>query len=342
MLTITTQGSFVSDGTSHIVTVPQGIDWFKVFNYSVWQAQTLASGYEFTWLRGMPINEGLIQFNTQTAAFDFVSASAACSTAPVSPGFILFDSTTQLPSVQVVVAACSNNVAPVITTANTLSLVPDQTVIRIYGYTTAESINGIDYTVTAVTPATNFTLPTHATAIPADAGSANSNYRVISYDPSPMFYPTNRTIINISQAVNAVVTTSVVHQYTVGQKVRLMVPSASYGMVEANNLLVTVTVASAATPTQFTCNLDTTGFTAFTWPTTLATRQQLAQVIPVGEECSNFTPASGYVPPYASLSFFDATENKGIRGMLLGAGAMSPAGVNTNIIYWQAGKVENL
>lgn len=329
MLTITSQGSFVSDGVSRIIDVPQGVNWFKVYNYTNMNAPTLNRAFEFSWFTGMALNDGLYLYNSETAANDLIVMQDTSAHAVV-PGFVLFNSTTQLPGAPIATTNSSNAAAPVEDTGNTLGLVINQTVIRMYGHTTAAVLDGIDFTVTNINAGVAFTLPTFQQAIPVDIGAAS--YRIISYDPSPEFYPTTRTIINITQAVNAVVTTSVVHQYTVGQQVRLVIPNANYGMVQANNLIVTVTVAAAATPNQFTCDLDTTGFTAFVWPLTLATRRQLPQVVPIGEQCA--------LP--AALSFLDATMNRGRFGMLLGAGALSPAGRNGDVIYWQGGTVENL
>ena len=334
MFTITTQGTFVSDGTSRVIQVPQGIDWFTVVNYTNISTYAANSGMRWTWYRGMGVNNAIHETSIAGSLFSNTATLVALGGNYTSVhGFTLIDSSTQLPSAAVATTASSNAVAPIVNTATTQPLEVNRTVIRLSNIANTPEICGIDYTVTAITPATNFTLPVHATA-PALGGAGF--YRIISYDYTQNFYPANRTVINVTQAANAVVTTSVIHTYTVGQKVRMIVP-VTCGMVELDDQEVTITAVTAQT---FTINVDTTGYTAFAWPLLAVFPTTVAQVVPIGEAAAL---------PYSNL-FTDASENRNYSGMLLGTGvvgvaasiANSPAGTNTNVMYWQAGKVANL
>lgn len=94
------------------------------------------------------------------------------------------------------------------------------------------------------------------------------------------YYPINVDITGISQARNALVTTSSAHYYVVGQLVRFHVP-VPYGMYQINEQLgLVLTVPTSNT---FTVNVDTKAFSAFnpspTYPGNMA-----AQVSPVGDE----------------------------------------------------------
>lgn len=349
MYTITTQGSFVSDGLSRVIQVPQGIDWFKTVNWTNIVGAVGLAGYEFEWYRGMAVNDAIIQ-GTILAGPVWGMRNARTYVAPAAAvvgGFTLIDSTNQGLARQGTTINNTNAVNPVVTTTavgagqnGTTNMVTDRTVIRmnypgVLG--AAPSLMGIDYTVT-VNNATTFTLPTHATALPVGGAGV---FSIVSYDTNPLFYPVNRTVINITQAVNPVVTTSVVHGFTVGQEVRMKVPAVC-GMTQMNDLVGVV----ATTPTAYTFTLasaqgssvDSTGFTAFQWPLLAVYPYQVAQVLPVGQTAQ---------VPYVT-SFAGATNNLGYTGMVLASGTtaasdlVSPAGTNADVIYWQAGKVANL
>ena len=340
MYTITSQGSFVSDGLSKLITVPQGIDWFKVVNYTTSAAYTANTTQEWNWYRGMAVNDSLNQTNIAAHFTANRAALVALGGNYVGVnGFTLIDTTTQVPSVAVATTASTAAANPVVSTANTASLNINQTVIRLSNVATCPSYCGIDYTVPTIVANTSFTLPTHATAFPA--GGAGF-YRIISYSPSPEFYPVNRTVINITQAVNPVVTVSVKHNYTYGQVIRMKVPAVC-GMIQMNDVEGVITAVTDYTFTLANTenfSVDSTGFTAFQWPMIAVYPYQVAQAIPVGEACA---------VPYSQL-YLDATVNLGLRGMILNAGtpalaesiANSPAGTSGDVMYWQAGKVVNL
>ena len=330
MLTTTTQGSFISDGASRIIAVPQGIDWFKVINYTSIANATNNKGIRFEWYNGMAVNGGLMTRFTAAAPAMMIQDL----TTVAKPGFTVIDTTDRTPSDAVVITGTTNAAAPVVTTAagGTIQLNADETVVRIAGSAAAPTICGIDYSVAAVNHGANtFTLPTHATALPAGAAAT---FRIISYTADPMIYPATRTVINVTQAANAVVTTSVVHNYTVGQKVRMHVPTVC-GMTQLDD--VVATVLTTPTAYTFTIDVDTTAYTAFAWPLIADFPNQVASVVPAGLNC---------VRPYVN-SFDTAYTNNGFKGMLLGydtatTGAQSPCGANNDLMYWQAGKIANL
>jgi hypothetical protein len=348
MFTITTQGSFVSDGLSRVIQVPQGIDWFKAVNMTNIAGAVALAGYEFEWYRGMAVNDGILEGTIIAGPVWGMSTSRVYAAAGgVVGGFTLIDSTTQLPARQGTTVSNTAAAAPVVTTtavgagqAGTNNMVTDRTVVRMnYANVVgaSPSLMGIDYTVT-VNTATTFTLPTHANAIPNGGAGV---FTIVSYSSDPLFYPVNRTVINITQAVNPTVTTSVIHNLTVGQEIRLKVPAVC-GMTQINDK--TATVLTVVNPYSFTItgaqgdSVDSTGFTAFVWPLVASYPYQVAECIPVGQACS--------VP--ASQSFAGGTVNQGYTGMVLAAGTnaasllVSPAGTTADVIYWQAGKVANL
>lgn len=102
---------------------------------------------------------------------------------------------------------------------------------------------------------------------------------------NPVYKPAMRVILTITNATNALVTTTydgvvpAPHNYINGTIVRLDIPTG-FGMTQANQLTGTVTVVS---PTTFTVDIDTTHFDAFVTPSKFPYSFQKAQVVAIGE-----------------------------------------------------------
>lgn len=327
--TIILQGSLTQGAaaTSQYIPIRSDVDWMRVYNLTEAAAANADHGIEYYWQRGfqsdaaMNANGGLVYRRLNPATGFSLTRTAANA-------FILYDNSANPNGATIATTASSAAVNPVVNTATTTGLVAFNTIVRLDSIAATPTICGIDYTVQAVNAGVSFTLPTHATAL--GAGGAG-RYRIINYNP--LFYPRNRTVINITQAAQAVVTTSVNHGYTIGQQVRFVIP-ASCGMTQLNGLQATIVAVSAAGAlSTFTIDLDTTGFTAFQWPLLAVTPTSYANVIPIGE---NTATALAQVPPLSGLE--DATLNTGSIGMILMPGALLPGGSANDRIYWVAGK----
>ena len=85
-----------------------------------------------------------------------------------------------------------------------------------------------------------------------------------------------QTILSITKANPAVLTTSVNHNYPAGVGVNFLIPP-SFGMVELNPLNIEII---AVTPNTMTLALDTTHFTAFAYPSPLPSAYTPPSVIP--------------------------------------------------------------
>lgn len=327
--TIILQGSFTQPAAAVAQYIPirSDVDWMKVYNITESIAQVQDHGFEYYWQRGFStdatlgvVNGGLVHYHpgaNHTMAINVTAANA----------FILYDNSANPNGAPRVTTASSAAANPLITAANVAGLVAFETIVRLDSIAAAPTICGIDYTVQAIGGG-GFTLPTHATAL--GAGGAG-RYRIIQYNP--LFYPRNRTVINITQAAQAVVTTSVNHNYTIGQQVRFVIPG-SCGMTQLNGLQATIVAVSAAGAlSTFTIDLDTTGFTAFQWPLLAVSPTSYANVVPIGE---NTATSLAQVPPLSGLE--DATVNTGSIGMILMPGVLLPGGSANDRIYWVAGK----
>ncbi len=91
------------------------------------------------------------------------------------------------------------------------------------------------------------------------------------------FTPVRREISNVTQALQAVVTTSANHGYNSDETVRVIVPQA-YGM----DLDYIQTLISVDSNTQFTTQIDTTGQLPFVLPVAPPAFTN-AQVVPISQ-----------------------------------------------------------
>lgn len=313
--TIIQQGSFTSTGVNETLQLRSDVDWIRVYNYTQMAATNNGYGYEYHWQDGMTTN-GMIYYHP---AGDHTSA--------INIGANLFlkvDSSAQTLSAPVAITAGTDATQPVYSTGSTAGLA-DGDIVRISG-TDHTDIDGLDFTIDTVVANTSFRLANTLQQSPGVVAGAAGYWRKVNYDP--VFYPKRRAISNITQANPGVVTTLVDHGLTTGQKVRLKV-SADNGMIELNNVAVTVTAIDAST---FSIGVDTTANTAFTYPLPAAVPFTSAEVIPFGEEAS-----STYVN-----NLDDATINEAYIGIRLTGGTVGPAGNNNDVVYWVAGKSFNI
>lgn len=357
---LVTVGSTV---VNQVIQVPSGADWVSVRNYTQWGVSGPGSGQligvEYFWQYGMPTGSVFVKFNQASGnniTFDLLT----------SGGVTLYDPTGQNTNAQpamgnpVATTATTNATRPVVSTANTAGLAVGS-VVRLSN-TAQSDVNGIDMVVSAVTTNTSFELLTANNALataPGVVGGAGF-YRIINYPA--YFYPRRRVITNITQASNAQVSTSIAHGLTVGQAVRFNIPSVS-GMVQlnanyANNgVPLAAFVESVVDDYTFTININTTGFTAFTYPTVAQQPSSFPEVTPFGEDmATSLSSTAGQVPTIGGLQIpntqtgylADAKVNTGFLGLILGTGGTTveqsasvsgPAGfAAADQLFWVAGK----
>ena len=260
----------------------------------------------------------------------------------------------------VATTATSNQTRPIVTTASTAGVAVG-TVIQVTNNAGANtSVYGIPMVVGAVTLNTNFTLLTASNALANVPGAAGTNgfYRIINVD-SP-FYPRARYVTNITQAVNPTVATSIAHGLTPGQAIRFSIPTQS-GMTQLNptaqNNYQYATVLTVVDAYTFTIDINTTNYTAFTFPTVAQQPCSYPELQPVGENTAQALVLTGsQVPGTPGLQIpntntgilADSTVNTLYLGMILGTGGTGtalgtaisgPAGsIAGDVMYWVAGK----
>lgn len=318
--TIIQQGRFTSDGTNRTLQIRSDVDWMMVYNFTKATTAAGSQGVKFFWQRGLAANNGFVTVRNAGGTADLLTTSAALSV----DGFTLVDSSDQTPGAAVAVTSTSNVVQPIVATGSTAGLATGS-VVRLINITGAANIGGIDFEIDTIVANTSFRIR-RALANAPGAGTTGF-YRIIPF-PS-IYYPRRRFVVNITQAASAVVTTSVLHDFTVGQEVRMVVPSA-FGMTQMNGLLATVTAISTANST-VTLDIDSSAFTAFAFPLNAASPFNWAQIVPVGED-------SGVALAAGANELADATLNTSYIGIELGAGVTGPGGATSDVMYWVAGK----
>lgn len=208
--------------------------------------------------------------------------------------------------------------------------------IIIHGpFTAATAMNQLGGIVFSVT-----VIDANTVSIPINTNTANFTATTVTtwqkVKVGPLFYPQRTVITGITAANPIVVTTATNHGFTVGQQVRLEVPSVMK-MTQANNITAVIT---AVTTTTFTLgSVDSSAFTAFAWPAVTAIPFTPAFVIPIGAGPS---PTTLGLVTFNQDLLDDATMNQQFQGFTIGSGLLqtstaSVIGVTaSDVLIWEA------
>jgi hypothetical protein len=263
-------------------------------------------------------------------------------------GFFYVDTSNIAVGPSVGIVSIDNSTPPVVETASSAGLIANSSIVRIYNTAGALQFGGMEFTVGAIADATHFELAFAPTII---AAAGPGTYRIVAATPFTYWYPSLRYISGITRSTGSgdanaqigltVVTMSVTHPYTVGQKVRLKIPTVTavaFGTTELNNVEATIVAIGDADLNGFTntitLDVDSSAMTAFAYPLTADPAFTPAQVIPIGEQTSVALNLGQNI-------LGDSTENRAKIGLLLKGGATGPAGVDADVVDWQAYKSFN-
>lgn len=345
--TIITGGSFTSAGVGVKIPLPSSADYFKTWNITQYAAAspTVVVGGEWFGAKfgvgASAANSGLRWKKAGSSAILIDSFSTATAT----NGF------TYVSSAPVVEAQAANAITA-ITAANPAVVSQTNTysngdILRLYNTTGMLQIAGMPFQISSASGSgyTLLGLPATASNGFASAATAGFTRRISKFgavEPETLY------ITNISQATQAVVSTSVdpADHYVVGMLIHFSVPG-SFGMKEINGLTGKVVAVNAVAASSnigaynVTVDIDSTAFTAFAFPlsTLSPTAQLFATFAPAGAR-TQFDPVTlvqtGYdfqKQPFRTGEF--------VPYMFLAGGANSPAGASADIINWSAYKFEN-
>ena len=291
-------GTFTSDGNALTLSLPSGYNVIETTNITD-QGSTAAATPVMKARGTSSMSSGSAYRSLKTNG----AATIALEETITTGGFtFLDDSGLQTLGASLPITGISQANPAVVSLASTAGLANGD-IVRLFSSTGMLQAAGIDYVISALAANTSFELTNLDSSGFAAAATAGS-VREVNFNPR--YYPRRRFITKITQAASAVVTTSIPHGYTAGQAVRILCPSA-FGMTQINGLLGTITAVTSST---FTLNIDSSGFTAFAFPTSALAGAGVtqAQLVPVGEAASG---------SYANL-LDDATVNQAVSGVIIG------------------------
>lgn len=299
-------GTFTSDGAARFISLPSGYDSFELINITdIGSAAAATPVMRAKSYSSLPAGSAYLNLKTNGAA------TLAIESMITTAGFtFVSDSGLQTPGAAVVVTGITN-ANPAVVSSASAAVVGD--IVRIYGTTDMLQVAGMDFSITSTNPGVTQTLG-YINAAGFGAAATAGFIRVIPADSR--FYPRWRYITGITQAASAVITMSVTHGFTVGQKVRMVVP-AEYGMIQMDGLTGTITAITTGATNTITVDIDSTGFTAFAYPTSAvaAAGVSFPLVVPVGEAAEG---------AYANL-LDDASRNASQTGIIVGTGVQTTA-----------------
>jgi hypothetical protein len=302
-------GTFTSDGNPVNLSIPSGYNDFDMINIT--DIGSTAANNNVMKARGTSaMTAGSAYYSPKTSGAATLDLEATTTTGGFT--FLADSATVAIGALTATSGTDINRANPaVVSTGTTTGLVASSSVVRLINNVGMLQISGMDFTIGTISAGVSFQLKyLNNSGFAAD--STSGSFRIIN--ATDRYYPRRRFITAITQASPAVITLSVTHGYTVGQAVRIVVPSV-FGMTQMNGLLGNITAVTTGSTNTISVDIDSTAFTTFAFPTSAIAAGGItfAQVVPVGEAAINSTSQ-----PYGNL-LDDATDNQSITGVTIGA-----------------------
>jgi len=324
-------------------------DWVFVKDVTNWGAQSTAANPVYSeWFSSMA-SGSYLALGQPSGTTTGVTLYASQGT---SGGFTFIDQTNP-PTYSKVAITAVNGTTFVVSTSSTTGLnVGD--LVRLINVTGAQQISGSNlYQITAITANTSITLGYAASAATAGLTIANGTTGYYQKVYPSYFQPNALPVAYITQASQAVVYFFRENPYTPGQLVDFIIPTP-YGMTQLSYLTGqagsgslssnpsgaarVLSVTNSSTVSSITIDVDTTGFTAFQFPTSaaFATGASPAICVPAG---SGVVPLNGSAtipasPPGTNLS--DAFDNLSQYVMNIGTSAVGVSGATMQVFAFKA------
>jgi hypothetical protein len=218
--------------------------------------------------------------------------------------------------------------------------------VRLVNVVGEEQISTYTFQVTAVTVNTSITLGYMATSgitFAADSTAAT----VVKIIPQ-RFYPKRRYIANITVASQAKVYFTETNDFTPGEKVGFRVTS-SFGMSQINYIEGRVlTVTNTATESSIVTDINSSGFTAFAFPTSanvlLGNSSIPAICVPSTSAVVPFAGSATVAQQPPGTNLLDAFDNRNTRIIRFGAALFNVSGHvadNGETWCWRAFKYDD-
>ena len=330
------EGYFTCSGVAKFINLPFIPDMFEMWNITKWGTNTnnlvkyalgraeAAAGTAYTTISNGTANNNV---TITSGGFSFINA-----------GTYQYGPTIALATTFVTQA----NPA-VVTTASPHGLQTGDAVL-IYGTTGMLQIAGVVYTATVLST-TTFSIPVDSSGFAA-AATAGFMKKLLYPD---LYVPYGCVITAISTGATTTITTAVNHGFVVGQEVFFVIPQVSttaWGTTQLDTLSYNTAnvvpqqayVTAVPAANQITVNVNSTGFTAFAYPTSAqaALGMTFPQVLAIGDQ--NFASTSSGPPPLTPpITISGAYYANTRQGVLIGLGNGTQIMMATNdVIRWRA------
>lgn len=319
-------------------------DFILLKSITGWGEASDAQAIEWWWERSM--GQGTAKGILQSSEGSTPQLPAMTSYTISSAGISTYD-TTNPPTFAALASTDINLTTFVVTMANTGSIAVGD-YVRVTVPVDMYQVSSYVFQVTAVTANTSITLGYMASAVTAGltAFAANADTaNITKFIPNRM-YPRWNYIAYITNAAQATIYFTAKHDFTPGEIIGLRVSSA-YGMDEANLQEVRVlSVTNSATVSSIVVDLDTSGYSAFVFPTSAVALAGVTPAVAV-PSASGVVPLNGSAtipqqPPGTNL--LDSFDDRNTRVIHLGTGLFnvaSHASDNGDTWMWQAFKYDD-
>jgi hypothetical protein len=348
--------SYTNPATPIAVDIPMTAkpDWVFVKDVTNFGAQTTAANPIYSeWFSTMALGSYLAlgqPSSTGTGVTQYASQGT-------SGGFTFIDQS-HPPTFTRVAMTAINGTTFVVSTASTAGLNVGDT-IRLINVVGAQQVSVGLYQITAITTNTSITLGYAASAVTAGLVIANGTTGFYQKVYPTKFLPNTLPIAYITQATQAVVYFFRPNSYSPGELVDFQIPKA-YGMTQLSNLTAksgsgpftnnpagaarVLSVTNSATVSSITINVDTTGFTAFQYPTSalFAGGASPAVCIPAGSGIVPFNGSATIPASPPGTNLVDAFDNKTQYVMNLGLSVVGVANANMVVMAFKADYVNSI
>ena len=231
--------------------------------------------------------------------------------------------------------------------------------VLLYGTTGMLQIAGTATTVTAVGSTTTFTIGNIPTAGFAANATAGFVKKILYPD---LYVPFNNPITAITTGTTTTIATALNHSFVVGQEVFFTIPQTQFAGVWGTTQLDSASVAaSTGIPQQayitsitdahtFVVNVNSTGYTAFAYPTSAQAALGITfpQVMAIGDSNTGFVMAPPFFPQPTGQTFTNTVYPKALtipgaylantrQGVIVGTGdGTEIIHATSDVIAWRA------
>jgi hypothetical protein len=285
------RGTFTSTGVPKFLSLPMVPDTIEIWNKTEWATTTNHTGVSAI---------GFAEDAAGTAYITESNGTAWLGKTITTGGFTFLSAGTYAYGPTLTITGIVASTGVVTTSAAHGLSVGDAVLLT--GTTGMLQIAGTATTVTAVPSTTTFTIgniPTSGFAANATAGFAK---KILYPD---LYVPFNNPITAITTGTTTTISTALNHSFVVGQEVFFVIPQVSSSVWGTTQLDSATVVQQTGIPQQayitsitnantFVVNVNSTGFTAFAYPTSAQASLGLTfpQVMAIGDSNTGYVNTS--------------------------------------------------